>query len=230
MVIGVLGACGGAGASVLAALLAGVAASSGPAILLDCDPAGGGIDVLLGCERVDGPRWSQVRVAGGRMDPLVLLSALPRWARVPFLAVDSDASMTPEAVETVVDAARRTGTVVLDLPRWPGDLRHAAVSGCDRVVLVTPAEVRAAAAGISLLAKLPDADTVLAIRGRSKGLPPRQLGALFDLPVVGVIPYDGAVNQHDGLAVTRLRRRSRDFVARLLDELDCSSPLSGRSA
>ena len=48
-VIGVLSGCGGAGASVFAAVLAGARpGGTGTAFLLDCDPPAGGIDVLLG--------------------------------------------------------------------------------------------------------------------------------------------------------------------------------------
>src|SRR5437879_9450609 len=81
-VIGVLSGCGGAGASVLAAVLA---AAAERCMLIDCDHLGGGIDVLLGCERVPGPRWRHVRLRGGELDPSVLLDGLPRWRDVSFL-------------------------------------------------------------------------------------------------------------------------------------------------
>src|SRR5436309_2057533 len=114
-VIGVLSGCGGAGASTFAAVLAGCAGR--PAFLLDCDPLGGGIDVLLGCEREPGPRWGQVRVRGGPLDPQLLLSGLPRWYEVRFLAADDQQSLTEAAVSAVIKAAASVAPTVLDLPR-----------------------------------------------------------------------------------------------------------------
>src|ERR1022692_4562437 len=106
VVVGVLSGCGGAGASVLAATIAGCAAESAvnsgrhssgasdlprtprPAFLIDCDRMGGGIDVLLGAEGTAGPRWRQVRLRGGELASQVLVDMLPRWGDVRFLAAD----------------------------------------------------------------------------------------------------------------------------------------------
>ena len=68
-VIGVVGGCGGAGASTFACVLAATAATGWPAVLVDLDPVAGGIDVLLGIEAVPGARWSGLRLGGGRLDP-----------------------------------------------------------------------------------------------------------------------------------------------------------------
>ena len=97
-VIGVLAGCGGAGASVFAAVLAGQAAQRDRhSFLIDCDPAAGGLDVLLGCEQLPGPRWSQVRLAGGALDPAVLVDSLPRWRQVSFLSADAGQPPDPAA-------------------------------------------------------------------------------------------------------------------------------------
>jgi hypothetical protein len=65
-VVGVVGGSGGVGASTFAAVLAlGAArATRGPAVLIDLDPIGGGIDVLLGVQSIPGLRWSGVSGAG----------------------------------------------------------------------------------------------------------------------------------------------------------------------
>src|SRR2546421_294935 len=58
LTIGVVGGRGGAGASTLACALAVTAARSGHrTMLIDGDPLGGGLDVLLGGERAGGLRW-----------------------------------------------------------------------------------------------------------------------------------------------------------------------------
>jgi septum formation inhibitor-activating ATPase MinD len=195
----VLGGCGGAGASVLAAVLAWCA--TGPAsqaFLIDCDPLGGGIDVLLGCERTPGSRWGQVRLRGGDLDPAVLRDCLPDWHQVSVLAVDDPLALDPEALEQLVAAAAPAGPVLLDLARWPSPIRTAALRMCDLVVLVTPAEVRAV------------------------DLPPGRIGSLLGLPVLGEFGYDPVGRHPGGLDPRRIRRGTRQLAEAVLQraELD----------
>jgi secretion/DNA translocation related CpaE-like protein len=57
-VVAVLGGRGGAGASVFAVGLAVTAARAGwRTLLVDADPLGGGVDLVLGWESLDGLRW-----------------------------------------------------------------------------------------------------------------------------------------------------------------------------
>ncbi len=215
--IGVLSGCGGAGASTFAAILAGCAASrAGHAFLLDCDPLGGGIDVLLGCEQLTGPRWSQVRLRGGSLDPAVLRESLPCWHGVSFLSTDSAAPPDPDAVHQVAAAGASVSPVLLDLPRsQPSQL--AAAQLCDRIVLVTAAEVRAVTATATLAAGCEPARTSVVVRGSSRSLPPWQIAELLGLPVVGEVPYDPACLRPDGLQWERIRRRTRRAAETVLD-------------
>jgi secretion/DNA translocation related CpaE-like protein len=216
-VIGVLSGCGGAGASVLAAVVAGVAASSGaPALLIDCDHLGGGIDVLLGCEQVPGPRWRQVRLRGGTLDPAVLLDGLPRWQDVSFLAADSAEELDSNAIAQVIDTAAAAGQVVLDLPRWPSPVRAAALARCELVVLVTVAEVRAVTAAALVAAGLDSSRTVLAVRGTSRSLPRPRIGQLLGLEVLGEIGYDPASLRPSGLELQRIRRTTQRLAHEIL--------------
>lgn len=58
LTVGVLGGRGGAGASTLACALALTSAREGRrTLLVDADPLGGGLDVLLGGEAAEGLRW-----------------------------------------------------------------------------------------------------------------------------------------------------------------------------
>ncbi len=91
-VIGVVGGSGGAGASTLAAAVATVAARSGlRTVLIDADPLGGGLDLLLGAEREAGLRWPDLLSARGRLQPGLLAATLPEvdglwvlsWDRTP---------------------------------------------------------------------------------------------------------------------------------------------------
>jgi secretion/DNA translocation related CpaE-like protein len=207
--IGVLGGCGGAGASVLAAVLAARAAcGAGDAFLIDCDPVGGGLDVLLGCERAPGSRWGQVRLRGGSLDPAVLRDCLPRWHQVSVLAVDDPLALDPDALVRIADAAAVAGPVVLDLARWCSPVRAAALDSCDLVVLVTPAEVRAVTASAAVAGALDPARAGLVVRGSAATLPAGRIGALLGLPVLAELGYDPASRHPGGLDPRRVRRRT----------------------
>jgi secretion/DNA translocation related CpaE-like protein len=212
-VIGVLSGCGGAGASVLAAVLA---ATAERCVLIDCDHLGGGIDVLLGCERLVGPRWRQVRLRGGELEPSVLLDGLPRWQEVSFLAADTAEELDPSAVGQVVDTAATAGPVVLDLPRWPSTVRATAIARCELVVLVTVAEVRAVTAAALIASGLDPGRTAVAVRGRSRALSSSRIGQLLGLPVIGEIGYDPASLRPEGLDIRRTRRSTQRLAAAIL--------------
>lgn len=217
-IIGVLSGCGGAGASVFAAVLAACAGlDPGDTFLIDCDPTGGGIDVLLGCEQVPGPRWAQVRLRGGTLGPSVLRAGLPRWGEVSFLAADDAQPLDPDALGQVVDAAAPGATVVLDVARWPSPVRSAALAGCDRVVLVVPAEVRGLTASALIAAGLDPTCTAAVVRGTSRNLPQARIGQLLGLPVLAELPYDPASRSSTGLELRRVRKQTREAANAVLD-------------
>lgn len=178
-VVGVLGGRGGAGASVLAAAVAVTAVRDGRrALLVDCDPLGGGLDLVLGAEDLDGLRWPGVGVGGGRVPAAALHAALPapqvgRGGGLAVLSCDRGAGgPAPGAVSAVIDAGRRAGeTVVCDLPRHPTDAAGAALAAADLVVLVVPADVRSCAAAARVVATLAEHGAVprLVVRGPAPG-------------------------------------------------------------
>ncbi|HEY0806711.1 MAG TPA: septum site-determining protein Ssd [Pseudonocardiaceae bacterium] len=152
-VVAVLGGRGGAGASVLAAATALTALRRGSNVLLvDGDPFGGGLDLVLGAEGDTGLRWPDLRVQGGRVPAAALRCALPGRtageARLAVVSCDRDGpGPEPDAMAAVIEAGRRAGdTVVCDLPRHPSDTTGAALDRADLAVLVVPAEIRACAA------------------------------------------------------------------------------------
>ncbi|WP_216213685.1 septum site-determining protein Ssd [Amycolatopsis aidingensis] len=160
-VLAVLGGRGGAGASVFAAGL-GLSAvrAGGNALLVDCDPLGGGIDLLLGIEDEPGLRWPELRVNSGRVSMAALQPALPGTrqgrGRLSVLSCGRDDAVgtgpSGHAVAAVVRAGRRAGhLVVCDLPRHlPGPARPV-LELADLVVLVVPAELRACASAAQVL-------------------------------------------------------------------------------
>jgi cellulose biosynthesis protein BcsQ len=159
-VIGVIGGSGGVGASTFAAAVTSVADRG---VLIDLDPVGGGIDVLLGIDDLPGARWSGLRVDGGYLDPALLHEGLPRWRGVPVLAADQppDASAVPQ----VIAASAVLGTVVLDLPRAPSPLRTAGLAACALCVVVAAAtDVRSLVAAGAVLRSLPDVPVGVVLR------------------------------------------------------------------
>lgn len=179
-VLAVVGGRGGAGASVLAAAVAVTAARAGQRVLLvDCDPLGGGIDLVLGAEDVEGLRWPGIGVGGGRVPATALHDALPAPAvgrgagELGVLSCDRSAhGPSPAAVASVVDAGRRAGeTVVCDLPRYPTESAVAALSAADLTALVVPADVRSCAAAARVAAVLAEHGGAvrLIVRGPAPG-------------------------------------------------------------
>lgn len=196
-VLSVVGGRGGAGASLLATATAVAAARGGAdSLLVDCDPLGGGLDLLIGAEQSGGLRWPELTVADGRVQSAALHSALPR-ADLPStghgeLAVLSCARSAhgPEhsSVSAVLDAGRRGGeTVVCDLPRYPTEAALAALGATDLTVLVVPADLRSCAAAGRVAAVLAEHTRTIEIvvRGPSPGgITAREVTRSVGLPVL----------------------------------------------
>ncbi|HKS45339.1 MAG TPA: septum site-determining protein Ssd [Amycolatopsis sp.] len=177
LVVGVVGGRGGAGASVLAAAIGLVACRQGDALLIDCDPLGGGVDLLLGAEGSEGLRWPGILVGGGRISLPRLAEALPalrhRGGRLPFVSCAREGDgPSGKAIASVVEAGRRAGhTVICDLPRHLGPEAEVVLERADLAVLVVPAEVRACAAARRVAAKMAERTgrIGLVVRGPAPG-------------------------------------------------------------
>lgn len=227
--VGVVGGRGGAGASVLAAALARAAVSRGQkTLLLDADPLGGGLDLVVGCEEVPGLRWPDLAATRGRLAGTMLRSALPDADGLAVLSWDrGDASpWSPQALLAVLDAARRSfELVVVDLPRQVDDATRAALVRCDQLLVVVPAEVRAAAAAARVLAVVGPlvADIRLVVRGPAPtGLPAEAVAQALGLPLAGELRpepgLDAALDRGAGPA-TSPRSPLAALSRRLLTQL-----------
>ncbi|GAB3852543.1 hypothetical protein GCM10029963_42310 [Micromonospora andamanensis] len=154
--VALVGGRGGAGASILAGGLAVTAARARlRTLLLDADPLGGGLDLVLGWEQLEGLRWPALTGADGRVDAPALVRALPSRGDLVVLSWDrGDLVAVPaEAVAATLDAARRSRDfVVVDLPRQLDDAAVTALQAVDRAFVVVPAELRATAAAARVVA------------------------------------------------------------------------------
>ncbi len=195
LTIGVMGGRGGAGASTLACALAVTAARRGQrTMLIDGDPLGGGLDVLLGGERASGLRWPDLAESQGRVSSGALEESLPRLHDLSVLSWDRGDSVviTPEAMRSVLGAARRRGgVVVVDLPRRMDDAVVEALSQVDVGLLVVPAELRAVAAADRVASRMGMVLRDLRVVARGpfpSGLDDAEIARLLGLPLAGELP------------------------------------------
>jgi secretion/DNA translocation related CpaE-like protein len=191
-VLAVGGSCGGSGASTVAATVAMSAATG--VLLIDGDPWGGGLDLLLGAERADGLRWPDLTGLRGRVAGGALLAALPEVGGVHVLASSREAPepVPEEAMAAVVEAARSVGCpVVVDLAR-AGPPDAATSLDADLAVLVVPGRLRAATAA-RLLVDAPGSPWSAAqlVVGRVPGgLQRAEVADVVGRPVLAELPHD----------------------------------------
>lgn len=195
LTVGVVGGRGGAGASTLACALAVSAARTGQrTMLIDGDPLGGGLDVLFGGESTEGLRWPAFAQSRGRVGSGALEESLPELHSLRVLSWDRGDAVTiaPEAMRSVLSAARRRGgVVVVDLPRRMDDSVAEALAQIDLGLLVVPAELRAVAAAHRVAATVGMVlrDLRVVVRGPcGSGLEDEEIARLLDLPLAGELP------------------------------------------
>jgi secretion/DNA translocation related CpaE-like protein len=149
-VVAVLGGSGGVGTSTLAVNLAVTASRSGMrSLLVDADPFGGGLDLVLGAEDASGARWSDLHSVSGHLPSGHLDAALPRVSDVSVLACarTDDGLPALETMTAVLESGRRSHDLVLiDCSRCTDDLLTVVVDASNAAVLVVGDHVRATAA------------------------------------------------------------------------------------
>ena len=235
--VAVVGGRGGAGATTLAVALALQGARTGrSSLLVDADPLGGGIDLVLGGESDQGLRWPDLATTAGRVPGGALTAALPRMAELSVLSWNRGdvLGVPPEAVRAVLDAGLRScDLVVADLPRALDDTGQVVLSLARLVLLVVPAEVRAAAAATRVAVQLaPHArDLRLVVRGPApSGLGADEIAGALGLPLAGFLRPEPGLD----LALERGEppgRRTRGPLAGLCGPLlDDLLPPSRRAA
>lgn len=229
--VAVVGGRGGAGASTLACALAVGAVRRGrTAALVDVDPLGGGVDVLLGGEAASGLRWPDLSGARGRVDGRALSAALPRLHGLTVLSWDrgGPAGVPQDAMRAIVGAVRRRHDVVIvDLPRRTDPVAEEALSQCATGLVVIPAELRAIAAASQVVALLRPVvrDLRAVVRTPSpSGLSSDEVATNAGLPLAGEVRHESGLIE----AVERGEppgTRARSPLARFCrDFLDAAIP------
>lgn len=196
IVIGVLGASGGVGASTLATACAVRAADAGREVtLVDGHPWGGGLDVLAGMDLQPGLRWADLRGIRGDVDAHRLVGELPvdrhglrclSWGS----HLPGDDPPGPEPVLSAVRAASQV--IVVDLPRpaAPPAVHQEWWSACDEVLLIVDATVTGIGAATVLAEHV--SPTWLVLRSPSS-LPDEVIAATLGVPVLVRLGEDRSV-------------------------------------
>ena len=202
LVLAVIGGCGGVGTSSLAAGLAvGAAAQGVDTMLVDLDPLGAGIDLLMGVEDKPGWRWSRLGSAQGHVADL--RDHLPQVAGVSVLASDrgpdGDAPLGIDAVRSVLtSAARHHRLVVLDLPREASAASREALRCSDQAVLLAGADVRGVATGRQQAGRLRETLTPVSaiVRvARGGGVDPQVVAESLGLELLAVLGDDPSLRR-----------------------------------
>ncbi len=196
-VLDIAGGSGGVGASTLAAALAQrCAAKSRTVALVDCDPDGGGLDLMFAAEHEPGWRWQDLASASGTLGDLT--GRLPTVASVDLLSMGrrSGAADAPGSAEmpatpafrAVLDAlARSHDIVVLDNPGardWhgPGQVHR---------LLVVGAEVRAVMAARARIERNRWQDAWVVVRtGPGMSVDPAAVAESLGMPLAGSVRTD----------------------------------------
>lgn len=224
LVVGVLGGSGGAGATTFACAVGQVAARSGPAVVVDTDPRGPGLDRVLGLDGGSGVRWDDLCQTTGRLSARALRESLPRKGSLGVLTWPPGAvgGLQAFAVREALSAARRGhDTVVLDLPRARDPVIDEVAARCDRVLVLVVPSLSGVAAAARTCAGFPDRSQLgLVVRGL--GPDSRELTRLCGAPVlVRMADQRGLSEAVDlGLGPVRSRRgplarAAREVLARL---------------
>ena len=223
-VVAVVGGSGGVGASTLAAAIAQLGgAGSGGAALVDVDPIGGGIDLLLGAEQTGGWRWPRLSSAEGQLGDLRGHLPVVDGVSVVSMSRAQPSDLAREPLAAIVGSLRTWhALVVMDLGRSLAPAAREAVRLATRQLLVVSAAVRGVAAAKHTLTAYGLERAELVVRRGPGELSGELVADALELPVLATLPHEprlaGAAEVGEPPA-RGARRRYRRAVAGLLAKL-----------
>jgi len=220
-VLSVVGGVGGAGATTFAAALGVAARRRGlRPLVVDADPLGGGLDLVLGAERADGVRWGDFGSTRGRLDAASLADVLPSHHGVSSLGwTRASPRRLPGSWPAVLSAAvRGFDLVAVDVPRHLGEAGGEIVGRSVLTLVVVPEEVAAVAAAGQVLAGLRRAAPsvgLVSVR-RPSGIGVAAVEEALEMPVLARVRPDrrvrSALDHGHGPGRSRSLRRASGIV------------------
>ena len=233
VVIGVVGGSGGAGATTLACALGQAAGRAGPALVVDADTHGPGVDRVLGLDDLGGIHWDDLRVGAGRLSAASLREAVPRRHGVGALtwATGDTATLPASTLQEAVAAAQRGhGAVVVDLPRGPSGCVEEVVGRCDLLLVVVRPSLAGVASAVRLAAAWPrGARAGLVLRRVPRAIAPDEVAAAVGLPVLAETGDQRGVEEAVELGLGPLRS-ARGPLARAVAVLLAEAAAPARAA
>ena len=204
--LGVIAGSGGAGATTFACALAQTAARQGPAVLLDLDPLGPGVDRVVGLDDAAGVRWDALANSRGRLASRSLRAALPERDGLAVLtwAMGAPVQLDVALVREVLSAAQRgNDLVVLDLPRSMDHVTSEVVTRCDLVVVVgDPTVPGVASAGRVAASVRPLNQRVgLVVRSAGSAVAAEDVAATLGLPLLAEVRRQRRLAEHVDLGL-----------------------------
>ena len=201
-VIALVGGSGGVGVSTLAAGLAFTAARQVQrSLLVDADRLGGGLDLLIGAERVSGWRWSRLAGARGHLGDLA--GQLPQLDGVEVLAMDRGGGRSPDwepGADELRAVLRRRRTAIRSVwsifPARSRSLLAEAASRADLLLVVVREDLRGLASGRQLLDELGPAhgQRGLVVRqSRARLMGAETVAEALGLPLLGTLVDERAL-------------------------------------
>jgi secretion/DNA translocation related CpaE-like protein len=231
--VGVIAGSGGAGATTFACALAQTAARKAPAVLLDLDPLGPGVDRVVGVDSTPGVRWNALADSRGRLASRSLRSALPAADGLAVLtwAVESLVPLDITLVREVLSAAQRGhDLVIVDLPRSVDGIGAEVVTRCDLVVLVgDPTVLGVASAGRVAASLRPLNECVgLVVRDGGSGVPPHDVATALGLPLLAEMRRQRRLGEHVDLGLGPVHSQRCPLARAARSVLDALPVLDGR--
>lgn len=223
-VVAVVGGSGGVGASTLAAAIAQLGgATSGGSALVDVDPIGGGIDLLLGAEQTGGWRWPRLSSAEGQLGDLRGHLPVVDGVSVVSMSRAQPSDLAREPLAAIVGSLRAWhALVVLDPGRSLAAAARESVRLATRQLLVVAAGVRGVAAAKQTLAAYGLERAELVLRRGPGGLPTDLVAEALELPVLAELPHEPRLTAAAELGeppARGARRRYRRAVSGLVDKV-----------
>lgn len=192
-VVGVVGGCGGAGATTFATALAVTAATGQrPAILVDADPLGPGLERVAGLDVEQGAGWAELEQSVGRLASRALRASLPHRDGLSVLGWGDGPrpELQPRVAREAVSAAARGGSlVVVDLPRRLDPAATEVLARCDHAVVVVPLGLSSVAASTRVVAALGQLvpHRHLVTRGRRAAVDPEDVSTALGLTLAATM-------------------------------------------
>jgi secretion/DNA translocation related CpaE-like protein len=183
--VAIWGGAGGVGASTLCVGVAMAAARRAVKVaLVDADPGGGGLDLVLGAENTPGWRWDKLRHASGQIADITAM--LPKAEGITVVSMERShpGELPGPALQAVVDCLLRTHDLVLiDV----GRAAQANLGWIRRAVVVTSQTVRAIAATRVTLANWPVERCGLVVR-RGGSVLAGEAAQAVGVPLIATVP------------------------------------------